>query len=325
MDPNSLLLTATRFMHFMKLLIFGNGQFASLFKNILTPRGHDIVIVNTDIRKLADVKSDIEANQPDVVINTAAHTNLDWCEQHRLECFDSNVLGADTVAQACQETNSYFMHVSTGCMQESLTPEDAHREEDPANPTSFYSWTKYWADQMIMNRVSRSNLKALILRPRQPVSGIASPRNALVKMLTFSKFIDTPNSITVLEDFIDTAEQMLAKKATGIFNVANPGVMSPYRIALLLKEYVKPELEINLISKEELNRMTLAQRIDSVLDCSKLVNAGVTLKPAEERLREILPQLKKDLEARPEIFDRTNKDTIEKLSLKSVKRKASSV
>ncbi len=302
----------------MKILIFGNGQFAALYSEYLPTKGHAVVTATgVDIRNLAAVKSAVSEHAPNAIINTAAKTNLDWCEQNRLEAFDTNVLGADTIGQAVQEAGLYLLHISTGCIQTSKAETEAHSEQDPPTPTSFYSWTKYWADQMLQSRTSRFGLKVLILRPRQPVSGKASNRNALVKMLTFNKFIDTPNSITVLEDFIEVSEQLLARGVTGLFNVANPGVTSPYKIAHLLKEYVKPDLEVNKISKEELNRMTLAERIDSVLDCSKLTSIGITLKPAEERLRELLPKLKSDLEAHPDIFSNTKAETAAKLSLRT--------
>ncbi len=302
----------------MKVLIFGKGQFAEWYKDVLPTRGYPVIIAGTvDIRQLTDVRKAIAEHSPDVVINTAAKTNLDWCEQNRLECFDTNVLGADTVGQVAEEAKIYLVHISTGCIQASKTANEAHKEDDPPTPTSFYSWSKYWADQMLLNRAKQTGLKLLILRPRQPVSGKASNRNTLVKMLTFNKFIDTPNSITIIEDFIDVTAKLISKGATGLYNVANGGVTSPYKIAQLLKKYVNPSLPINKIEKNELNKMTLAERIDSVLDCSKLASLGIVLKPAEERLRELLPQLKLDLDTHPEIFNTTKAETITKLSLRS--------
>lgn len=300
----------------MNILVLGKGQFAKWYNEVLPTKGHKVTIAdNVDIRKLADIQNAISEHKPEVIINTAAKTNLDWCEQNRLECFDTNVLGADAVGQAAQEAGIYLVHISTGCIQGSKIATEAHKEDDPPTPTSFYSWSKYWADQMLINRMDQHGLRLLILRPRQPVSGKASNRNALVKMLTFNKFIDTPNSITIIEDFIDVTEKLISQGTTGLYNVANGGVTSPYKIAQLLKEYINPELQINLIEKAELNKMTLAERIDSVLDCSKLVSVGITLKTAEERLREILPLLKLDLEAHPEMLTKTKDETVAKLAL----------
>ncbi len=300
----------------MKILILGKGQIGTAYLEYFTSKNIETKIAEgTDIRKLDQVKNAITEFNADIVINTAAKTNLDWCEMNQLECFDNNTLGADIVGQACQVLNKYLVHLSTGCIQASSTPAEAHKENDPPTPTSFYSWTKYWADEMLMLRHDRDNLKVLIVRPRQPVSSIASPRNAFTKMLTYNKFIDTPNSLTVVEDLLDVTNQLIEKNATGIYNVANPGVMSPYKVALLLKELVKPDLEVNLISKDELNAMTFAKRIDSVLDITKLESLGITLKPAEERLREILPVFKENLAEHNDVLKNTIKETEYKLNL----------
>lgn len=305
----------------MKLLIFGKGQFGRAFEGFLPSRGHEVVLDGAvDITELAQVEESIAAHRPDWVINCAAKTNLDWCEQNRLECFRVNTLGADTVGQACAAHGAKLLHISTGCIQESRSETEAHREDDPPSPTSFYSWSKYWADQLLSRRAQRGSLHALILRPRQPVSAEPSRRNALVKMLTYQKFIDTPNSVTVLEDFLDVTERLLKRGASGVYNVCNPGVTSPYQMALLLRELVEPSLTVERISKAELNRMTFAERIDSVLNTTKLEGEGFSLKPIGERLRELLPVLRAGLAAHPEVLDGTAAETKEKLSLKQERK-----
>ena len=270
-----------------------------------------------DIRDHAALSALILKEAPDVVINTAAKTNLDWCEQTKLECFDTNTLGADTVGQVCQDSGTRLVHLSTGCIQESLSESDAHPETDPPTPTSFYSWSKYWADEMLQLREKRG-LKLLILRPRQPISAKVSSRNALVKMLTYSKFIDTPNSMTVIEDLVMVTEKLLDKGVTGLYNVANPGIMTPYRLALLLKQKVKPDMNPVKISKEELNAMTYAARIDSVLDCSKLAREGIVLKDIETRLGELLAAFAANLALSGDVLIQTQKETEAKLALKKV-------
>ncbi len=208
----------------MKILIFGKGQLGQAYLDFFSqlPDTKAEIAQGVDIRGAKAVAEAITKAQPDIVINTAAKTNLDWCETNPQECFDVNTLGADAVALACQQAGVKLLHISTGCIQESRSAEDAHKETDPPTPTSFYSWSKYWADEMLMLRHSRDGLKLLILRPRQPVSAQASPRNALLKLLTYTKFIDTPNSMTVVEDLVEVTKKLIDKNATGVYNVANP-------------------------------------------------------------------------------------------------------
>lgn len=277
------------------VLIFGRGQLGSFYKEHFEKAGAAVLTPHGDIRNESFVADAVRSFRPDLIVNCAAKTNIDWCETNREEAFAINVLGADVVAKIAAESGAVLVHLSSGCVQESLTADEVWSEEDPAHPLCFYAWTKVWAEDLVLERARRGGLKALLLRPRQLLSSMVSPRNALVKMLTYTKFIDTPNSCTIVEDLMDVTAALLSKDATGLYNVVNPGVTSPYRIACLLKTHVKPEMEFAKISKEELNRMTLAKRIDAVLSTAKLEKQGIALRPIEERLIDILSVLKHHL------------------------------
>jgi len=300
-----------------KILIFGKGQLGTFFKDYFESKSVEVAAIRVDIRDLDAVRSAVAEAGADVIVNCSAKTDIDWCERNRTEAFEVNTLGADNVAAAAGEAGKYLLHVSSGCVQESLAADDVKDEDDAPNPVCFYAWTKVWAENLVMDRAARRGLKALLLRPRQLLSSMASPRNALVKMLTYTKFIDTPNSCTVVEDLMDATWELLRQDATGLLNVVNPGVTSPYRIAQTLKDIIKPEMEIEKISKDELNSMTFAKRIDAVLSTAKLEALGISLPPLEKRLPEIVSDLKANLgiEAGREIMRKTEQDTKEKLSI----------
>ena len=270
-----------------------------------------------DIRDDGFVASAVRSVSPDLIINCAAKTNIDWCEMNKTDAFEVNTLGADVVAKVAEENGVYLLHISSGCVQESLTEEEVRSETDPPHPLCYYSWTKVWAENLLNERALRGSLKTLILRPRQLLSSMVSPRNALVKMLTYNKFIDTPNSCTIVEDLMEVTAKLLEKDAVGTFNVVNPGVTTPLRIAVLLKDHIKPGMEFTHISKEELNKMTLARRIDAVLSTEKLEKEGIKLEPIEKRLVEILKTLKTNLESgdAESALKRTEEETKAKLSL----------
>jgi dTDP-4-dehydrorhamnose reductase len=280
-----------------KVLIFGDGQIGNFYLRYFTGKGDEAQIAkDADIRKLDEVKAAIGAFQPTVVINTAAMTNLEWCGAHRLEAFDANSLGASVVAQACDETGVYLVHFSSGCIFSSVDGKDAKKEDDAPNPSSYYGWTKVWSEELVGFERSE-NFKCLIMRPRQPVSAQVNHKNMLVKMLTFSKFIDTANSGTVIEDMMEWTDQLIDRGATGVYHVANTGYTTPYNIGLMIKEYILPGLEPEKISKAELDKMTPNTRVDTVLNVDKLEALGIKVTPYEERLREIVKQLGENIKA----------------------------
>ena len=239
-----------------KILIFGNGQLGNFYQRHFTKTGVDSQIaVGADITVPEQVLKAIEDYQPTVVINTAAKTNLEWCAKNKLDAFNINVLGANNIAEVCDQKGVYFIHLSSGCIMASVDENDAKNEESAPNPISYYSWTKVWSENMIGFKKG-PNFKYLILRPRQPVSAEINYKNMLLKLLTFTKFIDTPNSGTVIEDLMDWTSIVIDKRITGVLNVANKGWTTPYNIGLLLKKYVLPELPVNKIEKSEQNLAT---------------------------------------------------------------------
>lgn len=274
-----------------KILIFGNGQIATFYKNYYATKGDaEVIVANADITNLEQVKQAVADAQPTVVINTAAKTNLEWCGNNRLEAFNVNVLGAGNIAKVCDEAQIYLIHFSSGCIFSSTDGKDIKTEESIPNPSSYYGWTKVWSEQIVMFERS-ADFKCLILRPRQPVSAQVHHKNMLVKMLTFSKFVDTANSGTVIEDLMDWTDELIDQQVTGILHVANSGWTTPYTIGLLIKKYILPDLEPEKIEKAELDKMTPNTRVDTVLGVDRLLSLGIAVKPYETRIEEIVQQL----------------------------------
>lgn len=285
-----------------KILIFGHGQMANFLLNYFTAKNVPILISPADITDIAQVEKAVAEYQPTVVINTAAKTNLEWCAQNKLQTFNVNVLGANNIAQVCDEKNVYFVHFSSGCILASVDKNDTKVETDIPAPISYYSWTKVWAENLIPFRKSE-NFQCLILRPRQPVSAEVNYKNMLVKMLTFTQFIETPNNGTVIEDLMVWMDKLIKKRVTGVVHVANGGWTTPYEIGLLLKKYVLPELPVNKMTKDELNTHTPEMRVDTILNNDKLVSLVGEVMPYKQRLEEIIIQLAKNFkDADPELI-----------------------
>ena len=277
-------------MSISKILVFGNGFVASLLRESQT--GYDLKVSSVDVRDESALRVAFQEHAPDAVINTAAKTNIDWCENNKQHTFEVNTLGADRVAKLCAEHSVYLVQLSSGCLQESRGPEDVKSEDDPINPLCFYAWTKAWAEQLIQDRVSREGLRALIIRPRLLVSARLSNRNSLLKLLTYSRFVDISQSATIAEDMIEVIEALIARRATGVYNVANPGLISPWDIAQMLRETLDPDFEPAKIQLEELNAFTQVRRIRSVLSVDRLRQSEIVLRDIRVGVNSILGELR---------------------------------
>lgn len=297
----------------MTFFIIGRGQLGSAFAQFLTSHGHTIIQPELDVRDAAAVREAVVAAHPDIVINTAAKTNIDWCEDNKLEAFAVNTLGALNAADAAKTAGAFFVQISSGCVQESRDGRDPKSEADPADPACFYSWAKVFADEMLLRRLAKGEQQVLILRPRQLLSAIPHPRNILAKFLTYNKFIDTDNSYTIIEDFIPVALGMIERRLVGLYNVVNDGYLTPYKVALILKEHTKPEMQFEKITREAFDQTVRNKRVDCVLSTDKLKVAGFSLLPVADRLVELAKQLKENLVGADDVMAKTAAETQAKI------------
>ena len=125
-----------------RILITGKGQLGTFYQEYFLGKGLVVVAYGSelDVRNESAVRAKIAEFKPDLVIHTAAKTNIDWCEQNKLEAFGINTLGADIVGKVCQEQNIFLLHISSGCVLESKSAIDAQTEFVVPSPLCFYSF-----------------------------------------------------------------------------------------------------------------------------------------------------------------------------------------
>lgn len=272
----------------MNILLLGSTgylgeQFLKVYPEAKTPR--------FDIADREAVFRVLEAEKPDVVINCAGKTgrpNVDWCETHKEETLSANVTGPLILLEECLKRNIYLAHMSSGCIYTGDKGGAGFTEEDIPNFTgSFYSRTKGWSDQIM------KDFPVLNLRLRMPFDGSRSDRNLIMKLVKYSKVLDTENSVTYLPDFIDAAQKLIAKRTTGAFNIVNSGATSPFRIMELYKEVVDPAHQFERLSLDHLSDVVKAGRSNCILSTAKLEGEGITVRPVEEAVRDALRQLRR--------------------------------
>lgn len=270
---------------FMNILIFGNGYLANRIK-LAWP---DTIVSDVRIDDRTAVGRALDEIRPDAVVNTAGKTgkpNVDWCETHQEETYRSNVVGALTLAEECRAHHIYLLHLGSGCIFYGPSPDPkGWTEDDFANPSAFYSRTKYAAD-LILSKLSGVG----IARLRMPIDHLPSSRNLIDKLSKYSQIIDVTNSVTVIEDLLLAAHQLMEKKANGIFHVINEGVMRHKDLIALYEKYVDPQHTNEWILDEDLVKLGLAthQRSNCILQSSRLAALGIKMRPIHEALEDTM-------------------------------------
>ncbi|HEX3099432.1 MAG TPA: dTDP-glucose 4,6-dehydratase, partial [Patescibacteria group bacterium] len=268
-----------------KVLIFGNGQLSMHFQNYFAAEGSEVIVASlpeVDVTNLEQVRAAVANAQPTLVINCTGITNVDWSETNQDETAAVNITGAENIAKACQEGGVYMVHVSSGYVHHSHSTADERKEEDQPNPLNYYSYSKAKADEVLL-RMAAQGLQVLIVRPNMLLSAVPHARNVLAKMVNYSKFHDIPNSMTVVEDLVTVTGELIQQHKTGLYNVTNPGLSSPYKIATMLKEIINPDMEIEKLSKADVEKMYSVKRPDTVLSIEKLNREGIIMPEINQR------------------------------------------
>lgn len=104
--------------------------------------------VDLDITDKEKVFSVVKKEKPDVIINTAAITNVDGCEKNEELAFKVNAQGAEVMALAAKEIGATLVHISTDYVFDGNSKE-AYKETDEPCPQSAYGRTKLEGEKRV--------------------------------------------------------------------------------------------------------------------------------------------------------------------------------
>lgn len=243
----------------MKILITGaNGLLGQKLARLLaedpevelvatarSPLGYTLqngVYAKMDIENKEDIVSAFFEHKPEVVIHTAAMTQVDDCEVQREKCWTANVTSVELLAEACQWYNTQLIYVSTDFIFDgSHGPLDEN--EKPA-PVNYYGESKLAAEKIVQaSSLTWSILRTVLVygvTPDMSRSNIVLwVKNSLEQGKAIKVVNDQWRTPTLAEDLAMGCYLAAKKNAKGIFNISGKDFMSPYDIAIKTAEYFK--------------------------------------------------------------------------------------
>ena len=141
-----------------KILVTGcNGQLGRAIRKEYA--ASDVEFINTDVVEgegvvsldITDVDAVLKlvrAEKPDVIINCAAHTNVDKCEEQWDLAYKINAIGPRNLSIAATEADAKMIHVSTEYVFEGNGTRP-YTEFDAPNPVSAYGKTKLEGENFV--------------------------------------------------------------------------------------------------------------------------------------------------------------------------------
>ncbi|MBS1650697.1 MAG: SDR family oxidoreductase [Bacteroidetes bacterium] len=208
-----------------------------------------------DITNKIDVENIFKQYLPDVVINTAAMTNVDLCESKREQSWQLNVSAVENQVKALEQLQSieknyqpFFIHLSTDFIFDGT--QGPLTEEEKANPLSYYAEGKYAAELLVMKSklswaIARTVLVYGIVDNMSRSNIVLWVKQNLEQGKTINVVDDQFRTPTLAEDLADGCILIAEKKAKGIFNISGKDFMNVYQLACSVADFYK--LDKNLI------------------------------------------------------------------------------
>jgi dTDP-4-dehydrorhamnose reductase len=259
--------------------------------------------VSLDITSRDEVKKVISQFPPDVLINTAAMTNVDACESDRA---GAKALNMDAVAYLIEAIddemeknsllNTHFIQLSTDFVFDGEN--GPYSEEDKPNPLSYYAETKLEAEKLLESTfvkwaILRTIIVYGIVDSMSRSNIVLWAKEALEKKQKINVVDDQFRSPTLAEDLAEGCILCAEKGEVGIFHVSGKDQMSILELVYRVADFWKLDKSFITPSKSETIKQPAKRppRTGFIIDKAKKV-LGYNPHSFEEGLAILDKQLK---------------------------------
>ncbi len=277
----------------MKILITGgSGRIGYEFFERLSKEGNDLTCTfskheidipgarKLDLTDKEKTLSLITKEKPELVVHTAALTNVELCETDKPLANLQNVVATRNVIEGCTKAGSKLIFISSPFVFSGK--KSLYVEGDPTDPVNYYGATKAKSERQI----SESGLEFLTLRVDQPYDWIRpwqqdNQVTRVLKRLESGEVYEDPtdwyNNPTFIPNIAEVAMRLVGRGKTGVYNVVGSDYISRYDWSLVIADvFGKDKKLIRPINSQKLN--LVAKRPNANLSNNKaVVESGVTL------------------------------------------------
>ncbi|MCA9376968.1 dTDP-4-dehydrorhamnose reductase [Candidatus Nomurabacteria bacterium] len=231
-----------------KVLITGaDGLLGTTVVEVFKEGEYDVVettIAELDITDHDAVSSKISAEKPDVIVNCAAYTNVDGCEDDGFETAKLvNGTAVGYLAEAAARVQAVFLHISSDYVDSNNSPEGFDESKTVLTPMNKYGETKLLGEREVQRVLDENpGFRAYIVRTSWLFGEGAT--NFIAKI---TKFAQEKDELSVVDDEVGTPTYVkdlalvlrdLAKGTaeSGIYHVTSSNHCSRYEFAKKILE-----------------------------------------------------------------------------------------
>ncbi|KQU19317.1 NAD(P)-dependent oxidoreductase [Bacillus sp. Leaf75] len=274
----------------MKIVITGaGGQLGKELNQIFKDKGYEVVPLEKkqlDITNQTKIKQMILDIQPDLLINTAAFTNVDLCETEIEKAYLINGIGPYYLACEAKEKKIKFFHISTDYVFNGEKAEP-YIEEDSTNPKTIYGKSKQLGETLALATYENTTIiRTSWLYGHEGENFVNTIKKLASQTQEIRVVHDQYGCPTYTKD-LGLAIEKLLEKPRGIYHVMNSGSCSWFEFATEIVTFLKSQTVVLPVSTEEYGSKIL-RPMYSVLSPEKLNSKGIFLRNWIEALHEFL-------------------------------------
>jgi len=289
-----------------RIILFGaDGQIGQAIQAEPLPaeyRLHAYSHADLDITQLHLVQSTIREVKPDLIINSAAITNVDAAEQNTAQALAVNFDAVANIAAQASAMDVSVIHLSTDYVFDGEDGETPYAPDAPMNPVNVYGESKMMGEEALRHELAWH----VILRVSSVFS--AYGKNLLTAMLAaidsndeIKAFTDRTSGLTAAPEIAKAIMKMandVMNRRHGIFGTyhlcgAPPATRYEFTSAVMeaYAPYTSRRPKIIPVSGEVFSAAAKRPHY-SVLDCSRIREVfGIEQKPWRDGLAEAMSKL----------------------------------
>ena len=279
----------------MKIVVVGGrGQLGRELVRVLDPSHETIVLDLPECNIVESSSVDcIASHYPDLVIHTAAMTDVDGCARDPLAAFTINALGTQNVALACQRARAPMVYISTNEVFDGAK-DSPYLELDEPHAINAYGASKLAGEryvQMLLDRFYIVRI-AWLFSP----GGANFPKRIMAaarKNGTLKVTADEIANPTYAPDLAQALARLIETQHYGIYHLVNEGAASRYEFTQRILQYAGLEdVPLTPIPLAEYKRDSTPPRYGAMLNFAAATMLGIRLRPWEQALKDFFAQLK---------------------------------
>nr|WP_307990868.1 dTDP-4-dehydrorhamnose reductase [uncultured Niameybacter sp.] len=299
------------------LLTGGNGQLGLALKEEFVKLQEQVEVISTDydtldITNFAQVEERLTNEKVDIVINCAAHTAVDRCEEDLENAYKINAIGPRNLAAICEKLGAKLIQVSTDYVfsgvfndkeldivsevEEDLltqrirraTNSRPWREDDVVAPQSVYGTSKLMGEELVRSLCS----KYFIIR----TAWLYGEGNNFVR--TMLKLAETNKELNVVadqfgnptyaKDLAVAIVNLMQTEYYGTYHGTCEGTCSWYEFAKKIFEIKGIDIKVNPVTSEQFPRPAKRPFYSSLDNFMLKLHGMNTFRSWEEALEDYL-------------------------------------